>query len=167
MLYFGFTWNRSLSWASSAYDETLNKKNIKSLGLNDFGKKIVTICNENGIIIDVSHIGENSFWDVFNYSSKPFIASHSSVYNLCNHFRNLKDDQIIAIKDKGGIIGLNPYPAFIDPTFKIKEENFRKKISSELKDIKLTYDSNEAEGFEESKTLQWIKTQHFMQKKSS
>ena len=51
MLYLGFTWNRSLSWASSAYDEKFNKQNIKSLGLNNFGKKIVNICNENGIII--------------------------------------------------------------------------------------------------------------------
>ena len=95
MLYLGFTWNRSLSWASSAYDEKFNKQNIKSLGLNNFGKKIVNICNENGIIIDVSNIGENSFWDIFKDTTKPLIASHSCVDTLCPHYRNLNDDQIL------------------------------------------------------------------------
>ena len=165
MLYFGFTWNRSLSWASSAYDEKLNNKNIKSLGLNSFGKEVVNICNENGVIIDVSHIGEKSFWDICEFSTKPFIASHSSVYKLCNHFRNLNDEQILAIKEKQGMIGLNPYPLFIDPKFKEKEENFYKKFKKEIEEMKYTYRSYEAEGFEDNKASQWIKTQHFLQKK--
>ena len=165
MLYFGLTWNRSLSWVSSAYDEEFNHKNIKCLGLNNFGKEVVRVCNENGVIIDVSHIGEKSFWDINKYSSKPFIASHSSVYKLCKHFRNLKDNQILAIKEKKGMIGLNPYPLFIDPMFKEKEKIFQKEISNELKDLNITYESIEAKGFEENKTLQWLNTQHFMQKK--
>ena len=77
--------------------------------------------NRIGVIIDVSHIGENSFWDIFKETTKPFIASHSSVNKLCNHFRNLNDEQIYAIKEKRGSIGLNPYPLFIDPDFKKKE----------------------------------------------
>ena len=156
LLYFGFTWNRSLSWVSSGYDEELNKNNIKSLGLNKFGKKVVNICNENGVIIDVSHIGENSFWDIVTFSSKPFIASHSSVHKLCNHFRNLKNDQILAIKEKEGLIGVNPYPLFIDPEFKKKKEILRKKFFSEIQNIKNN---------QKNKTIQWIKTQHFLQKK--
>ena len=156
LLYFGFTWNHSLSWVSSNYDENHNKKNIKSLGLNSFGEKVVHTCNENGIIIDVSHIGEKSFWDIVKLSSKPFIASHSSVYNLCNHFRNLKDNQILAIKEANGLIGLNPYPSFIDPTFKEKEKRFKKENSKELNNIIFT---------EKDKTKQWIKKQHFLQKR--
>ena len=62
----------------------------------------------------MSHIGEKSFWDTIAITKKPIIASHSSVYNLCPHFRNLKDDQIVAIKNTNGFIGLNPYPFFID-----------------------------------------------------
>ena len=98
------------------------KNSLKTYGLNEFGIEVIHTCQENNVLIDVSHIGE-SFWDIKENSKKPFIASHSSVHNLCPHFRNLKDDQIKAIKDVNGLIGLNPYPFFIDPTFKIREEN--------------------------------------------
>ena len=120
MLYFGPTWNHSLDWVSSGYDETHNKNKIKHLGLSNFGKEVIHTCNENGVIIDMSHIGEKSFWDIASISTKPFIASHSSVYKLSEHFRNLKDDQILEIKRVGGLIGLNPYPFFIDSSFKKK-----------------------------------------------
>ncbi|MDC3113189.1 membrane dipeptidase, partial [Pelagibacteraceae bacterium] len=93
LLYFGPTWNHSLDWVSSNYDETYNSSNLKSYGLNQFGKEVINVCQENKVLIDVSHIGEKSFWDIAKISSKPIIASHSSVYNLCPHFRNLKDDQ--------------------------------------------------------------------------
>ena len=78
--------------ASSAYDETYNAKKLKSIGLTNFGKDSIKLCEENGVIIDVSHIGEKSFWDIINCSSKPIIASHSCVYNLCPHYRNLRDE---------------------------------------------------------------------------
>ena len=155
MLYFGPTWNHSLDWVSSGYDETHNKKKIKHLGLNNFGKEVVNTCNENGVIIDVSHIGEKSFWDIASISTKPFIASHSSVYKLSQHFRNLKDDQILEIKKVGGLIGLNPYPFFIDSTFKKKEEKFIKDYEDELKIVgdKAT-----------DKISTWIFQQHYLQK---
>ena len=73
-----------------------------AIGLNDFGKEVINICQENKVLIDVSHIGEKSFWDIEKISQKPFIASHSSVHKICPHFRNLHDDQIIAIKNKKG-----------------------------------------------------------------
>ncbi len=156
LFYLGPTWNHSLSWVSSAYDEIYNKKNIKSLGLNKFGIEVINTCNENGVIIDVSHIGENSFWDIVEISSKPFIASHSSVYNLCPHFRNLKDDQIMAIKKSEGLIGLNPYPFFIDPEFKKQEAKIRKKFSNQIEQI--THQ-------EKNKNVRWLKKQHLLQKK--
>ena len=137
MLYFGPTWNNSLDWVSSAYDELHNKNKIKHLGLNNFGKEVINICNEEGVIIDMSHIGEKSFWDIAKICSKPFIASHSSVYKLCPHFRNLKDDQIIEIKKVGGLIGLNPYPFFIDPLFKNKEKAFIAKFKNEIESISI------------------------------
>ena len=156
MLYFGPTWNHSLDWVSSGYDEVNNKNNIKHLGLNKFGEEIIHTCNENNVIIDMSHIGEKSFWDIANISKKPFIASHSSVYNLCPHFRNLKDDQILEIKRVEGLIGLNPYPFFIDPKFKKKEENFIKNFQNEIKQIKIN---------ESNKISAWISKQHYLQKK--
>ena len=155
LFYFGPTWNHSLDWVSSGYDEVHNVGDIKCLGLSKLGKEIIKTCEESRVIIDVSHIGEKSFWDISDISSKPFIASHSSVHKLCPHFRNLKDDQILSIKKSEGIIGLNPYPFFIDPTFKIREAKLRKKISNEIKRIALK---------EDDLNVRWINKQHLLQK---
>ncbi|MDC1296615.1 dipeptidase [Alphaproteobacteria bacterium] len=154
LLYFGPTWNYSLDWVSSGYDETHNKNKIKNLGLSDFGKEVVYTCNENGVIIDMSHIGEKSFWDIASISSKPFIASHSSVYNFTKHFRNLKDDQLLEIKRVEGLVGINPYPFFIDNSFKKKEEEFIKKYKKNLDSIGIK---------ENNKTAAWISKQHYLQ----
>ena len=158
LLYFGPTWNHSLDWVSSNYDEKYNKTNLKTIGLNDFGKEVVNICQENKILIDVSHIGEKSFWDIENISQKPFIASHSSVYKICPHFRNLHDDQIIAIKNKKGLIGINPYPFFIDPTFKKRESKTRNEYKEKIKSIEIKHSN---------RSSQWLAKQHFFQKKLS
>ncbi len=155
LFYFGPTWNHSLDWVSSNYDEKYNKTKIKSIGLNDFGKEVINICQENNVLIDVSHIGEQSFWDIEKISKKPFIASHSSAYKLCPHFRNLHDDQIIAIKNKKGLIGINPYPFFIDPTFKERDSKARNEYKEKLKSIEIQYSN---------KTSRWLAKQHFFQK---
>ena len=83
-------------------------------GLSDFGKRVVSEMNNMNMLIDVSHLNERGFYDVYNLSTKPFIASHSNAYDVCNHNRNLKRDQLIAIKEADGIIGLNLYPDFVD-----------------------------------------------------
>ena len=155
MLYFGPTWNHSLDWVSSGYDETHNPNKLKNLGLSDFGKEVIHTCNDNNIIIDMSHIGEKSFWDIAAISTKPFIASHSSVHKLFPHFRNLKDDQIMEIKKVGGMVGLNPYPFFIDPSFKKKEQEFIKKYKNDLDQINIS---------EPNKISAWILKQHHLQK---
>ena len=82
-------------------------------GLNPFGKSVIKKMNQLGMIIDVSHLNEAGFWDVYNLSNKPFIASHSNAFNVCESFRNLKDTQLKAIKEKGGIIGINLYRPFL------------------------------------------------------
>ena len=158
LFYFGPTWNHSLDWVSSGYGETHKKNSLKTFGLNKFGVEVIHTCQENNVLIDVSHIGEKSFWDVLENSKKPIIASHSSVYKLCPHFRNLKDDQIKAIKDVKGLIGLNPYPFFIDPTFKVREEKIRNQYREEL---------NEIANKQETTAGKWIAKQHFLQKKLS
>jgi membrane dipeptidase len=121
--YMTLTWNNSTSWATSAYDETF-KKDLTHKGLTDFGKQVVNRMNELGIIVDISHVGEQTFWDVIKTTTKPVIATHSSVYNLCNHQRNLKDDQIKAIAQNGGVIQVNFNPPFIDSSFAKKESAF-------------------------------------------
>ena len=84
------------------------------------------------MIVDISHVGEQTFWDAINTSTKPLIASHSCVYNLCPHRRNLKDDQIKAIAKNGGVIHLNFYPGFLDSTYIHKADLFLAQHKAEM-----------------------------------
>ena len=129
--YMTLTWNNSTNWATSAFDETF-KKDLQHKGLTDFGKQIVKRMNELGMMVDISHVGEQTFWDVMSTTTKPVIASHSSVYNLCNHQRNLKDDQIKAIAKNGGVIQINFYSAFIDSNFNKSKNAFLEKHKAEI-----------------------------------
>ena len=133
-----------------------NSDICKLLLKNKFGLELIKTCEENKVLIDVSHLGERSFWDLVEYSTKPFIASHSSVHTICPHFRNLKDDQILAIKNKKGLVGLNPYPFFIDPTLKKKKKKFRNFILVKLQEL---------ENQEKDQSTKWIAKQHYLQKK--
>lgn len=130
--YLTLTWNNSTSWATSAADETTKKDSLPHKGLTDLGIKIVERMNELGMLIDVSHNGEQTFWDVIKYTKKPIIASHSSVWNLCPHRRNLKDDQIKAIAKNGGVIHVNFYAGFIDSTYDRKSQLLREKHKPEI-----------------------------------
>jgi len=67
-----------------------------------------------GIIIDVSHLAPASFWDVIKYSNKSVVASHSNAYSVCGHPRNLNDEQLYALAEKGGLTGINFCPAFLN-----------------------------------------------------
>ncbi len=107
--YIGLTWNNSNLIATSAKDETSKG----SGGLTEFGKSVIQRMNQEGMLIDVSHLGEKSFWDVMSISEDPVIASHSNCYSLNPHYRNLTDEQIKAIADKGGYIGVNFYDKFL------------------------------------------------------
>lgn len=128
--YLTLTWNNSTDWATSASDETF-KDDLERKGLTDFGKQVVKKMNEIGMMVDISHVGEQTFWDVIETTNKPVIASHSSVYNICHHHRNLKDDQIKAIAKNGGVIQVNFNPPFIDESFKKKNEAFLANHKSE------------------------------------
>ncbi len=129
--YLTLTHNIAPSWASSAADET-TKPNMPNKGLTEFGRQVVQRMNQLGMMIDVSHSGDQTFWDVIKLSSKPIIASHSSVYSLVSHRRNLKDDQIKAISKNGGVIQVNFNPGFIDSSFDKKEAAFMAKHKTEF-----------------------------------
>jgi len=118
------------AWITSAADET-TKPGLAHKGLTDFGRQVVQRMNQLGMIIDVSHAGDQSFWDIIAITTKPIIASHSSVYNLVPHRRNLKDEQIKAIAKNGGVIQVNFNPGFIDSSFQTKEIAFLKKHAEE------------------------------------
>ena len=117
MRYMTLTWNNSTSWATSAMDETEHADSLKHKGLTNFGKQIIRRMNELGVIVDLSHVGEQTFYDAIATTSKPVILSHSSVWNICPVFRNVKDDQIRAVAKNGGVIDINFYSGFLDSTF--------------------------------------------------
>ena len=130
-IYLTLTHNVAPSWATSAADETSNP-NLIQKGLTDFGIQVVKKMNELGMMIDISHSGDQTFWDVIKITNKPIIASHSSVYTLVENRRNLKDDQIKAIAKNGGVIMVNFHPGFIDDSFDGKERAFLEKYAIEV-----------------------------------
>lgn len=86
-------------------------------GLTPVGVEAVKKMESLGMIVDVSHANEKTFWDIYENTTKPIIASHSNAKSLCNHRRNLTDEQIKAIASRDGLIGVNAYKGFvaIDP----------------------------------------------------
>lgn len=82
-------------------------------GLTPFGNDVVAEMNRIGMMVDVSHLSEAGFWDVINKSAAPIIASHSNAKKICNHRRNLTDEQLLALKKNGGVTGINLCPEFI------------------------------------------------------
>ena len=103
----GIVWNHKNALGSGVdYNE----------GLTQLGKNVIRRMEELGIIIDVSHTCRKTFDDIIDNTSGPIIASHSNSFSLCNHLRNLADDQIQTIAQRKGYIGLNLYPPFLSTT---------------------------------------------------
>jgi membrane dipeptidase len=140
--YMTLTWNNSTSWASSAADERAGKDLGHPYGLNELGEKIVRHMNELGMIVDISHVGEKTFYDALRITTKPVIASHSCTYALCPVPRNMTDDQIRMIKKNNGTIQLNFYSGFVDSTFREKNNNFIAKHQQEKDSILKTNPSD-------------------------
>lgn len=144
--YLTLTWNNSVSWATSAKDEEEFKKNPavakgRKMGLNEFGIQVVKKMNELGMMVDVSHIGEQTFWDVLKHTTKPVIASHSSAHTINPIFRNLTDEQVRAIAKNGGVIHVNFYAAFLDPEFTKKNTELQNKKKAEREELLKTKDA--------------------------
>jgi len=82
-------------------------------GLTQFGKEVVKKMNELGIVIDCSHAGDKTFYDVIKYSSKPIVCSHSCARSVCDHVRNMSDDMLLKLKENNGVVGINFCQAFV------------------------------------------------------
>jgi membrane dipeptidase len=91
----------------------VNEECSKS-GLTMFGRQVVAEMNRLGMAVDVSHISTYGFWDVLEHSTKPIIATHSCAYSLCDHPRNLRDDQLKALAKSGGFVGINFAGQFLE-----------------------------------------------------
>lgn len=107
--YMTLTHSCSNNWADSSSDENLNG------GLTEFGLEVVQEMNRLGIIVDVSHVSDETFWDVIQATGAPVMASHSSVRSIANHPRNMTDEMIRAVGVNNGVVMINFMTLFIDP----------------------------------------------------
>jgi len=103
----GLVWSRPNIFAEGVGPDNRNR------GLTGLGRQLVRECNQLGILIDVSHLNEAGFWDVLATSTRPIVASHSNARALCNVERNLTDEQIQALAQSGGLIGINFHVGFV------------------------------------------------------
>ena len=124
--YMTVTWSNSTDWAESSGDVKVPGVNPPH-GLTDFGKQVVREMNRLGMMLDISHVSDQTFYDVIATTQAPVIASHSSARTLTNHARNMTDDMLRAVTKNGGVVQVNFFPAFID-------ENFRKAYAAQAKE---------------------------------
>jgi membrane dipeptidase len=143
--YMTLTWNNSTSWATSAKDETENtipdiylKKGfaMADRGLDSVGVSVVKRMEALGMMVDISHVGEATFRDVLKMATKPVIASHSSVYALCPHRRNLKDYQLEAIRKNNGVVFVNFYSGFLDSAYDRRKTDLLKNHRAEIDSLR-------------------------------
>lgn len=104
----GLTWNQRNLLAEGIGEERAGG------GITERGREVIAECNRLGILLDVSHLSTRAFWDMLEASDAPVIASHSNALALCSHPRNLADDQLTALAEKGGVIGINGVAMFIN-----------------------------------------------------
>src|SRR6202521_1915645 len=105
-------------WADASTDKPGHN------GLTDFGKEIVREMNRQGIMVDISHVSDKTFYDALEVSKAPLIASHSSCRAICNHPRDMSDEMIKALAAKGGVIQINYEKSFIDQSYKDASDKY-------------------------------------------
>jgi len=142
MRYMTLTWNNCTDWSTSARDETQKSDKLGHKGLTDFGREIVKRMNELGILVDLSHTGEQTFYDALAVTGKPVLLSHSSVYNICPVFRNVKDEQIKAVAKNGGVICINFNAGFVGKEFSEMEMTLEKNSKQMEDSLKAIYNDS-------------------------
>lgn len=110
--YMTLTWSNSNEWADSSGEPPVHN------GLTDFGRSVVREMNRLGMMVDVSHASDKTFWDVLQTTHAPIIASHSSARALASSPRNLTDEQLRAIATSNGVVMVNFYPAFLSDAWR-------------------------------------------------
>jgi membrane dipeptidase len=124
--YMTLSWSNTNEWADSSGD--INDPKIEHHnGLTEGGKEIVREMNRLGMLVDISHVADKTFYDAIAVTRAPIIASHSSARSLTNHPRNMTDEMLRAVAKNGGVVQVNFYNAFID-------ENYRKAAEAQAKE---------------------------------
>ena len=140
--YMTLSWSNTNEWADSSGD--INDAKVQHHnGLTGFGKQVVLEMNRLGMMVDISHVADKTFWDAIATTKAPVIASHSSARALVNHPRNMTDDMLRAVAKNGGVVQVNFFSGFLD-------EDYRKAMEAQSKDqaaaIQKYVDSLKAEG---------------------
>jgi len=140
--YMTLSWSNTNEWADSSGD--INDPKIQHHnGLTDFGKQVVLEMNRLGMMVDISHVADKTFWDAIATTKAPVIASHSSARALVNAPRNMTDEMLRAVAKNGGVVQVNFYSGFLD-------EDYRKAMEAQSKDqaaaIQKYKDSPQAQG---------------------
>lgn len=115
--YMTLTWTNTNEWADSSGDQN-DPAVAHHGGLTDFGREVIREMNRLGMMVDVSHVSDATFWDVLRTSKAPVIASHSSARALCSSARNLTDEQLLAVATNNGVVQVNFYAAFLEDRFR-------------------------------------------------
>lgn len=125
--YMTLSWSNTNEWADSSGDIDDPKVQHHN-GLTDFGKQVVLEMNRLGMMVDISHVADKTFWDAIATTKAPVIASHSSARALVNAPRNMTDEMLQAVAKNGGVVQVNFFNGFID-------ENFRQAVAVQAKDV--------------------------------
>jgi membrane dipeptidase len=140
--YMTLSWSNTNEWADSSGDID-DPKIQHHNGLTDFGKQVVLEMNRLGMMVDISHVADKTFWDVIATTKAPVIASHSSARALTNAPRNMTDEMLQAVAKNGGVVQVNFFSGFLD-------ENYRKALEAQNKEqaaaIQKYVESLKAEG---------------------
>ena len=127
--YMTLTWSNTNEWGDSSGD--IDDPSVAHHnGLTDFGKQVVLEMNRLGMIVDISHVADKTFWDTIATTKAPVIASHSSARALTNHPRNMTDDMLRAVAKNGGVVQVNFYDAFIDEDYRKAADAQRKQADA-------------------------------------
>src|SRR5208282_2852433 len=120
-------------WADSSTDTPAHN------GLTDFGKQVVREMNRQGVMVDISHVSDSTFYDALAASQAPLIASHSSCRALCTAPRNMTDDMIRALAKNGGVMDINYYSGFLSQAFQDGYGKIEKQVEDELAAARARY----------------------------
>ncbi len=112
--YMTLTHSRTTKWAGSSGDEV-----GQTTGLSEFGSEVVREMNRLGMLVDISHVSDQTFWEVLRVADKPLIASHSGARSLANHRRNMTDPMIRAVAEMDGVVCVVFYPIFLDQDYAV------------------------------------------------
>jgi membrane dipeptidase len=144
--YMTLTHSNTNNWADSSGD--INNANVKHHnGLTEFGREVVKEMNRIGMMIDISHVADKTFYDVVAVSRAPVIASHSSARALADHPRNMTDDMLRAIARNGGVVMINFYDGFIDQ----RKADFNRRASARQEELNKQFPNDAARVEEEIK----------------